>query len=52
MYRGREIVVTLYGPDLLAFVDGQQCGQFWLNVGAAQKAAEQHIDQVEKEKRT
>ncbi len=49
-YRGHSVIVTYYGPDCLAYVDGQQVGDFWIDVNAARMGARKQIDQVEDEK--
>lgn len=48
-YKGRKIEARFCGPDLLCYVDGQDVGQFHLNVEAAKRAGRLYIDQCERE---
>ncbi len=49
-YRGHLITVTHMGPDLLAYVDGSEISNFYMNREAAVQAAKMHVDLIEKEK--
>jgi len=51
-YKGHEIEVRYMGPDLLAYVDGQEVGNFYLTAEYARAAGRRYIDQQEKEKQT
>lgn len=49
-YRGHTIAISYYGPDLLAYVDEQQVGDFWVDVASAERGAKAYIDRVEDQK--
>ena len=49
-YKGRKIEVRFCGPDLLCYVDGADCGQFYMTAEAAKKAGRRYIDECEREK--
>lgn len=49
-YKEHLITVTHMGPDLLAYVDGSEISNFYMNREAALKAAREYIDQIEKQK--
>jgi hypothetical protein len=49
-YRGHEIVLSFYGPDMLAYVDSGQVGDFWIDVASADAGAKRYIDRLIEER--
>ena len=49
-YRGRRIVTSFMGPDLLCHVDDMQIGDYWIDARSALAGGRRYVDQVEDEK--
>lgn len=49
-YRDHKIEAKFLGPDLLAYVEGEEIAHFYINTRAAIEAGRRHIDYVIKEK--
>jgi len=49
-YRGKKIEVRHMGPDLLAYVDGEELPNFYVDADSARAAGRRYIDQILKEK--
>lgn len=50
-YKGSDIEVRFMGPDLLAYVDGMELPNFYLDAEAARAAGRRYVDEEQKERK-
>jgi hypothetical protein len=49
-YRGHQIIVRYFGPDLICEVDGEDLAAFYIDADAARRGGQRYVDDIEKDK--